>query len=421
MARDINNTGDAFASQLAGYQQKQEQNKQLLAQAKATESFIKSQPDLFGGQQVVDQLLAVDPKESPLQRYAKLASFTKEAMGGAEIKKTQQAALQAMAQTKMLAGELEQTKRDDAAFQASFKRFAGDAGGSVDPEVLFTEYAKQGGSPSGLQRMAPVLDAMIRSRAMKAAADAKPQVELKPVTIKNVDKNGNPTEQTVDAITGKPLGAPAPLVTPKYVLTPEEQGQAELAKTSGAATATSAQKLLDEVGQVAESAQSNLRRMDQIQSLYDQGEKSGWAQGIVNDITSAAVRAGVYPRDKQANKEQLQTLLATDALQKSAEYFKGQGAVSDSERKRIDNISANIGKTPEANLAAIRMSKALNVRALEMENIRRQLTDAGKNPVEVAENIRRWRIDNPLPAFEEASTATNQSGLRLPPGWTHSK
>lgn len=344
-------------------------------------------------------------------------------MGGAEIKKTQQQALLAMTQAKAMGSELEQMKRDDMAFQNSFKKFVGQSEeNGPDPESLITEYARLGGSPAGLQRMAPVVDTVMRTRAQKAAMNAKPPPpEIKPVTVETTDDNGVPVKQTVDALTNRPLGKPVPITAPKYVLSPEEQGQAELAKTSGAATATSAQKLLDEVGTVAESAQANLRRMDQIQELYDQGEKSGWAQGIVNDVTSAAVRAGLYPRDKQANKEQLQMLLATDALQKSAEYFKGQGAVSDSERKRIDSVASGIGKTPEANLAAIRMSKALNVRAIEMEKLRRALSDAGKSPVEVAEGIRRWRIDNPLPAFEEAGPPTNQSGLSLPKGWSHSK
>lgn len=89
-AQNIMQTGDILGQQLAGYQQRQEQNKTLLAQAKATEAFIKSQPDLYGGQGVVDQITAIDPKESPMARYARLAQYTKDAVGGSKLAQAKQ-------------------------------------------------------------------------------------------------------------------------------------------------------------------------------------------------------------------------------------------------------------------------------------------------------------------------------------------
>lgn len=89
-AQNIMQTGDVLGQQLAGYQQRQDQNKTLLAQAKATEAFIKSQPDLYGGQGVVDQITAIDPKESPMARYARLAQYTKDAMGGQQLAQEKQ-------------------------------------------------------------------------------------------------------------------------------------------------------------------------------------------------------------------------------------------------------------------------------------------------------------------------------------------
>ncbi len=406
-ARDINNTGDAFAGQLAGYQQKQEQNKQLLAQAKATESFIKSQPDLFGGQQVVDQLLAVDPKESPLQRYSKLASFTKEAMGGAEIRKTQQAALLAMTQAKAMAGELEQTKRDDAAFQQSFKRFVGDASGSVDPEVLFTEYAKQGGSPSGLQRMAPVLDAMIRSRAMKAAADAKgPAPEIKAFTRRGVDEKGNPTEQTMNALTGEPLGPPSPLVSPKNVLSPEELAQA----AEMTDVARSHVKSNDEIITKGSQAIDEIPKLRTALALLQSPDVR---TGTGANFEVAAKRLGKtlgFDAGSIADAEQLQSILGENILTK---VEKMKGSLSDKDVKFLDTITGSMSKSNEGNAQILGAALKVQQRLAENTRMAYKLRAKGVREGQINKAIFDYNDENPIfgDQSQAAPSAPAASGL----------
>lgn len=88
-----------FGNLVDKWTQQQEQDKTLLAQAKATENFIKSQPELFGGQAAVDQALAIDPKVAPIARHAQLAQFVKDAIVGQKMKGDQQQIAQSQAAT----------------------------------------------------------------------------------------------------------------------------------------------------------------------------------------------------------------------------------------------------------------------------------------------------------------------------------
>jgi len=420
------NYGAALTDAAKSFQAFQ-QNKLLANQAVGQiEGTLKANPELFGilsgtntspgGPQPPSQAAQAFMKlqkngSLPMQEAAMLSQYV-QTYGNMKAEAQKQSlqmaqAQQMQAQTAGMNRELDQSKADDAAFQKSLMK---NGGGALNPEAFLSDYARFGGSPNGLQRLVPVLDTVIKSRT----APARP--EIKPVSIYGKDAKGGKTIQSVDALTGEPLGEAAPDAPAKYVLTPEETAKAEQLKVLGVKDAENAQALLNTVSEAASKAKTNISRMNRIQELYDQGETTGWGQEAVNTLTGIAARAGIVPRETQAKKEELQMLLAKDAMEKSSEYFKGQGAVSDSERARIDKIAQNIGKTPEANLAAMKMARALNERAVKDEILRRQLLDAGKSPLEAAEAIRRARIDSPLPDFDETSVRTNQSGVKLPPG-----
>lgn len=135
-AQQFGQTADALTQNLANWQQKQEQNKQLLAQAKATESFIKSQPDLFGGQGVVDQITSVDPKESPMARYSRLAQYTKDAIGGAQLAQAKQqmaAQNQQMQAQAFILNESKKKKDEEDALNAKLDMFI--KSGAGDPTM----------------------------------------------------------------------------------------------------------------------------------------------------------------------------------------------------------------------------------------------------------------------------------------------
>lgn len=73
MGQSIANLGQQVGQGLTNYYKKQEENKVFSARAKSIESTIKTHPELFGGKEQADQLLATDPNESPIARYSRLS------------------------------------------------------------------------------------------------------------------------------------------------------------------------------------------------------------------------------------------------------------------------------------------------------------------------------------------------------------
>ena len=251
-----------------------------------------------------------------------------------------------------------------------------------------------------------------------ASREAIARMKMQGAPIKldkyRVDSNGKTYEVAIDANTGREVARGIIKEPPRAYPTPEEAGATELAKTSGSESAKQAAAHLQSVTDNAEGAQEALARIGQVKKLYQDGETTGSGQEALNILTGAAVRLGIYPRDKQGNKEELQAALATDALMKAKDLMKGQGSISDKERARIDTISANVGKTPEANLAALSISEALAKRAMDQERIRRELYDNGESPVKISEQIKRWRLDNPLPAFDYTAPAKGGTAAPAP-------
>lgn len=262
-----------------------------------------------------------------------------------------------------------------------------------------------------------MLDAMgTEEERLAAAKERAAQPGLEVVTIRQAGPKGEPIEVTYNKRTGQEIARGPMNQPPRAYPTAAEAGDMKLAETLGTEMGKSSGSLLNEVSDAAGGAPETLARIDSAEKLFQKGESSGWGQGTINNITGALAQMGWYPKDKQASKEELQMALAIEPLKLARELYKGQGSVSDRERVRIDAVAANIGKTPQANLAALAMSKALATRAIELEKVRRNLYDQGKSSVDIAEQLRRWTVDHPLTsviAKEQAKEAP-----KLPSGWS---
>jgi hypothetical protein len=226
-------------------------------------------------------------------------------------------------------------------------------------------------------------------------------------------------EIAIDKRTGREIGRGTINKPPRAYPTPEEAGDTERAKTYGSETAKMTAAKIKEIKDSAAGAPATLARINEVEALYNRGQKTGPGQEILNELTGIGVRLGIYPEGDQADKEKLQMLLSMDALEKAKALYKGQGSVTKDERARIDTVSAGIGKTQGANVAAFAMARALATRAMELERVRRELHDKKTPPEDIAEAVDRWVIDNPLPEFNAPKKgAAAAPAPKLPSGWS---
>ena len=425
-AEIITRSGENFRQSLMDGFRQYQQNKTMAGQATArVEGAISADPEL--AKILSDPNAANVPKEA-FKAYAKLQkdgtlnvrdasflaqytdSFSKEKQEQAR-RAAQQAQIDQYKAVTAEANAATEARKQQMAREAQQRTQLNQIGSGVgrgvySPQVLNNPVTQQAAQ---IQQAFPAqnlgADDMSRFMQAKAAQDQANRLSksIDPYGIRTTGPKGEPIEKTVDRFTGNVLGSGPVSQPPRAYPTAQEAGETELAKTVANESAKSSQKLVDEISSNAEAAQATLPRLAAIEKLYDAGEKTGWGQDTLNQVTAAATRLGLYSGDKQATKEELQLLLATDAVTKAREFLQGQGAVSNEERKRIDKIAADVGKTPAANMMVIRMVKAVQERAVEMEAERRRLVDAEKTTPQVAEGLRRWRMAHPL-EFGDAAT-----------------
>lgn len=178
-----------------------------------------------------------------------------------------------------------------------------------------------------------------------------------------------------------------------------EERQLSQVKAQGELAAKDDQDILTATYNSGVAATEVVPRLNQIKQLYEHGAKSGWGQSSINTLTGAMTRIGLWDPNKQANAELLQRALGEDALRMARELYKGQGSVSDQERKRIDDVAANLAKSKGFNVEIVNEALMLADRAQKLETLRGSLRNAGKDPSEVAEAIRQWKNKNPIPAY----------------------
>lgn len=366
LAQGVQQAAQSIAGGLQDYYKRQEEKKQEEQGIAAMQKFASENPELA-------QTVGLrDPNDKAAYK-AILKSF-----GG--VPQT----MQAMSSLHQYSRQMKNDKATVALFDTFQK--------TGDLRAGLQAYGKAGGTPDGLQAVDSMLSRM--------SAPPKPEKALDPVGIRSVGPNGEPVEVTFDRISGRQL-AEGPVGQNKYVLTPKEQIEVAGATESVKQDAQKASDFVTSVADAAEGAQATLPQIKTIRELYSAGAKSGFGQEFVTAAGSLATRLGIGDPAQQANREELQKLLANTALQTSQQLMKGAGAVSNYERELVNKASAEVGKTPAANLRIIKLTEALAERSIAAELERQKLVDEGKSTTSVAESLRRWRTSNPLEKFIE--------------------
>jgi len=185
--------------------------------------------------------------------------------------------------------------------------------------------------------------------------------------------------------------------------TPEIAAQRALDVELGKQQAAEASAMITKSKTQAEAARLDTPRLDRIQKALEQGVKTGFAAEEISGLTSALVELGFYPEGKQATKDVLLADLAQDALQKAQQFYQGQGAVSEAERRRIDKLAMDAKKQPAALLELLKTTRALYERQIAADSHRMaledQFGDAPRARLSVAKGLDRWYSQNPLSKF----------------------
>lgn len=409
MANGILDAAKSLSGAWMERSKQEDQDKLFNAQSKATEGLLKS----YLPKDKADEVLRLDPKETPEARHARLTGTIENFVVDNKLKQFQQTQQQQVTDNAALNKALSQFLPQGTGQQlAGGADFAGlrdpNSQQSFDPTRFMATYFQSGGSPASLDKVDQALKMFMPPRSTAKAVD--------PASYEDTDPNtGQPIQVTVDQLTGRRLGS-GPKQQPKYVLTPEEQvtvaGQTEGAKKD----AELASVFVNSVPDAAEVAQGTLSNISEIEKLYAAGTKSGFGQDFLNGASALGLRLGLVKPGVVADQQELGKLLAGNALQFAREVMKGTGAVSDFERRKVDQASADLGKSPEANLRIMQLSKAVAERAQDMELKRQELVDGGKNTMQIAEQLRRWRSSNTLENYVSKTKAA--SDVKLPIGWS---
>lgn len=374
------------------YYQKKEEKELVQGVSDQVKSFLKGNPAY------AQQLGIRDPSDD------KAIGVAIKAAGGGDAKQG------AMVTSQMLR-QFSQVAQEQAAQRAAMSSL-------VPPQARVNQYMMAGGMNPQAFLMDQARLANIESDTAKNLAAAQPQGPSKavdPVGVRIMGPNGQPIERTIDRITGRVL-AEGPVTQPKYVLSAEEQIKVEGGKRASEEEAKRASEFVTAISDAAENAQPVIAQASAIRNLYEQGTQSGFGQDWINTAGALANRLGMLPAGSQANREQLQKLLAENALQNTRVLIQGQGQVSNYEREMINKASADVGKSPEANLRIIRMGEAVAQRSIDAELERQRLVDEGKSTPQIAESLRRWRSKNTLGSYLEKSSEQKQAEDKAPSG-----
>ena len=111
-------------------------------------------------------------------------------------------------------------------------------------------------------------------------------------------------------------------------------------------------------------------------------------------------------KGKLARDEVLASDLALDALEKTRTLLKGQGSVSDAERKRLDKVSLDINKEPGSILKLTQIYKAAAKRAIAADEYRSNLYENMDEKdvnrlIKLNRSMDKWYRQNTLTYFEQ--------------------
>jgi hypothetical protein len=228
-------------------------------------------------------------------------------------------------------------------------------------------------------------------------------------------------EVAIDAATGLPIGRGMIQQPPKVLHSEDELVNIANRTEEGKHRMKAAVEFNSSVASGAEAAQAALPNLQEIERLYANGVTSGFGQDFLTSAGAAALRMNIGDAKSQADKEQLQKLLTSTALG-TAQGMKGEGTISNFEREMIAKASADVGKSPEANLRIIRLARAAHERQIDMEKMRQDLEDQGLDTPKIKAKLERWRMQNPLGEYvtkikAEAEKPSPAAAPKLPEGW----
>lgn len=172
------------------------------------------------------------------------------------------------------------------------------------------------------------------------------------------------------------------------------------------------------VEQQGNSAREAIQTHATIRGLLDQGATTGALRAAIPDIIANGAEAlGLLDTAGQANQQQLQSLLAKSALENAKTYYKGQGSVSDQERKAVERISLSYGKGTLTNLQMMDQLDQVHQRASAKDDYLYNFKK--ENPsiedIEIVTAIKDWNRDpnNALENFKPATSTVNSDAISL--------
>jgi hypothetical protein len=198
-----------------------------------------------------------------------------------------------------------------------------------------------------------------------------------------------PKEQSELAIEALRSGQPIP--------TPEE----EAAKARLVARAQSEEKAYSELrGSIFSSVPKYTEIMDQNRIARELIQSGETVQGPASNVKLAMMRGinAVFPNTFDISKSEVLSKTYSSMALTAASRMKGQGQITENERKLIANTVAALGDTPEAAMFIMAFSDAVAARELARADFLTSSEKSGVRPSEGALTADFYR-DNPLTNF----------------------
>lgn len=260
------NMGQQLGGSINQYAKKQEENKLALAKGKSVEGVIKTHPELFGGQESVDRMLATDPNESPIARYSRLSDVLSNTVVAGKIKEISSAFEQDKMKADLLRSQIgaatakaKQGGIDNAALSSAMQ------GGTFD----LGKYMSTGGSIPGLKDMGIDIDKYMPQKPMKVYSPD----EVAELAKQGIKVSGKPDAQgNIVATAIEPWAQPAPQVgsIPEgYSLQRDQAGGWSISPIPGAPK-TKAQEEKEKIQAAKESISGHLGNVAQKYFELDQ-------------------------------------------------------------------------------------------------------------------------------------------------------
>lgn len=178
-------------------------------------------------------------------------------------------------------------------------------------------------------------------------------------------------------------------------LTAQAKGKEALATEEAKKTVEDAHKLLNEVGDSAETSRVQSGAISRITDLYNKGATTGFAQPLLTQAASALSRV-TGKQVNIANQQQLEKEMGNLMLETSRSLMKGGGSVSNFERELVLKATANPSLTPQANMQILGVLNQIAQRNLALEKERVRLDDLGVPANQIAKEVRRMRDETPI-------------------------